>query len=297
MKDDDATEELAACDGKAAQRNVDIRNVAHNVVESAGSAATNILDAVNGVARSVPKIGDAAAKIAVKAEDAVAVLNSPEQVQTLLDACYQAALDGIPKVSSSVDTLVNEYRGKSETTAEAARKLISNQLIKCSTSGFLSGVGGALTLSATVAAVSANVGSVIYVQMRMVAALAQMGGYDIHFDQVQTMVYVCLTGKAMSDILKSAGIKTSERLAVNVIKKLPGQSALRLTVVWGCDSLRSSAKRELSTWGKWCRSSEGLWAAESISPQPRRLATTPIECSLLSKSRALPSLYPTLSKQ
>lgn len=222
MKDDDTTEELAACDGKAAQRNIDIRNVALNVVESAGSAATNILDAVNGVARSVPKIGDAAVNIAVKAEDAVAVLNSPEQVQTLLDACYQAALDGIPKVSSSVDTLVNEYRGKSETTAEAARKLISNQLIKCSTSGFLSGAGGALTLPVTVAAVSANIGSVIYMQMRMVAALAQMGGYDIHSDQVQTMVYVCLTGKAMSDILKSAGIKTSERLAVNVIKKLPG---------------------------------------------------------------------------
>lgn len=179
-------------------------------------------DAVNGVAKSAPKIGDAAANMAVRAEDAVAALNSPEQVQTLLDACYQAALDGIPKVSSSVDTLVDDYRGKSETTAEAAKKLISNQLIKCSTSGFLSGVGGALTLPVTVAAVSANIGSVIYMQMRMVAALAQMGGYDIHSDQVQTMVYVCLTGKAMSDILKSAGIKTSERLAVNVIKKLPG---------------------------------------------------------------------------
>lgn len=98
MKDDDTTEELVACDGKATQRNIDIRNVALNVVESAGSAATNILDAVNGVARSVPKISDVAANIAVKAEDAVAVLNSPEQVQTLLDACYQAALDGIPKV-------------------------------------------------------------------------------------------------------------------------------------------------------------------------------------------------------
>ena len=222
MKDDDTTEELVACDGKATQRNIDIRNVALNVVESAGSAATNIFDAVNGAAKSASKIGDAAANMAVRAEDAVAALNSPEQVQTLLDACYQAALDGIPKVSSSVDTLVDDYRGKSETTAEAAKKLISNQLIKCSTSGFLSGVGGALTLPVTVAAVSANIGSVIYMQMRMVAALAQMGGYDIHSDQVQTTVYVCLTGKAMSDILKSAGIKTSERLAVNVIKKLPG---------------------------------------------------------------------------
>lgn len=33
MKDDDTTEELVACDGKATQRNIDIRNVALNVVE------------------------------------------------------------------------------------------------------------------------------------------------------------------------------------------------------------------------------------------------------------------------
>ena len=32
MKDDDTTEELVACDGKATQRNIDIRNVALNVV-------------------------------------------------------------------------------------------------------------------------------------------------------------------------------------------------------------------------------------------------------------------------
>lgn len=223
MKDDDTAEELAACgDDKDQQRNIDIRNVAFNVVESAGSAAANIVAAVNGAAKSAQGVGDAAAKIAARVEDAVPVLNSPEQVQTFLDACYRAALDGIPKVSSSVDALADDYCNKYGTTEEAARQLISNQLVKCSTSGFLSGVGGALTLPATVAAVSANVGSVIYMQMRMVAALAQMGGYDIHSDQVQTMVYVCLTGKAMSDILKSAGIKTSERLAVNVIKKLPG---------------------------------------------------------------------------
>lgn len=269
MKDDDTTEERAACDGRAAQRNIDMRNVALNVVESAGSAATNILDAVNGVARSVPKIGDAAANIAVKAEDAVAVLNSPEQVQALLDACYQAALDGIPKVSSSVDTLVDEYRGKSETTAEAARKLISNQLIKCSTSGFLSGVGGALTLPVTVAAVSANIGSVIYMQMRMVAALAQMGGYDIHSDQVQTMVYVCLTGKAMSDILKSAGIKTSERLAANVIKKLPGSVCTAINRRVGMRFVTKFGEKGVVNLGKMVPSSAGSWAADSISPQPR----------------------------
>ena len=141
MKDDDTAEELAACgDDKDQQRNIDIRNVASNVVESAGSAAANIIAAVNGAAKSAQGVGDAAAKIAARVEDAVLVLNSPEQVQTLLDACYRAALDGIPKVSSSVDALADDYCGKYDTTAEAARKLISNQLIKCSTRAFYQGL-------------------------------------------------------------------------------------------------------------------------------------------------------------
>ena len=208
-------------EAKGPRREFDIAGIVSDIADGAGNVATNIADTASNAAKSASNVGDAVRDIVSKAGDAASVLNSPEQVQTLLDTCYRAALDGIPNVSRPVDDLVDDYCSKADTTEEAARRLITNQLLKCSTSGFLSGIGGALTLPATVASISANIGSVIYMQTRMVAALAKMGGYDIDSDQVQTMVYVCLTGKAMTDILKSAGIKTSERLAVNVIKKIP----------------------------------------------------------------------------
>ena len=64
---------------------------------------------------------------------------------------------------------------------------------------FLTGLGGIITLPI---AIPANITSVIYVQMRMVAFIAHMRGFDLKDDQVRTLVYIELTGQAVSDILK-----------------------------------------------------------------------------------------------
>lgn len=48
----------------------------------------------------------------------------------------------------------------------ASQKLISNQILKCSSSGFLTGLGGVITLPFPL---PANLMGVIYVQMRMIA--------------------------------------------------------------------------------------------------------------------------------
>lgn len=81
-------------------------------------------------------------------------------------------------------------------------------------------VRGAITLPV---AIPANLASVIYVQMRMIAAIAHMRGYDLKDDQVKTFVFVCLTGQAASDILKQVGIKAGERIAKQAIKKISGE--------------------------------------------------------------------------
>lgn len=143
----------------------------------------------------------------------------------ILDALYDKALKGIPGVSESVDELVDDYFTRYDSPETAAKKMIRFQLAKCGTSGFLTGLGGLITLPA---AIPANISSVMYVQLRMVAAIAKMGGYDIHSDQVQTVIYACLTGSAMSDVLKGAGIKIGEKMAIEGIKKIPGSVLLKI---------------------------------------------------------------------
>ena len=141
-----------------------------------------------------------------------------EQIMDVMSKCYQAALDGLPG-SKSCEELAQEYMDRYKASTIAAKELIKQQLLKCSASGFITGFGGLLTLPLTV---PANVASVLYVQMRMIAALAAIGGYDVHSDEVQTLVYLCLVGSSLTDVVKSTGIKIANKVTTNMLKKLPG---------------------------------------------------------------------------
>lgn len=141
-----------------------------------------------------------------------------EQIMDVMSKCYQAALDGLPG-SKSCEELAREYVDRYKASTIAAKELIKQQLLKCSASGFITGFGGLLTLPVTV---PANVASVLYVQMRMIAALAAIGGYDVHSDEVQTLVYLCLVGSSLTDVVKSTGIKIANKVTTNMLKKLPG---------------------------------------------------------------------------
>lgn len=143
-----------------------------------------------------------------------------KKMLTVLDELYSKALGGIPKVSKPIEELAEDYMQKNPSLESAAKEMIKYQIAKCGTSGFISGLGGALTLAVTL---PANITSVLYVQLRMVAAIAYMGGFDIQSDQVQTMVYACLTGSAISDVLKQTGIKVGQKIAVSSINKIPGK--------------------------------------------------------------------------
>ena len=143
----------------------------------------------------------------------------------ILETVYSKAIDGIPKVSRSVDELANDYLQKNSTPEKAAKSLAKTQVAKCGASGFVTGLGGLITLPV---AIPANISSVLYVQLRMIAAIAKIGGYDTKSDQVQTMVYMCLTGTAINDVIKEVGIKVGEKTLEAAIKKLPGEALVKI---------------------------------------------------------------------
>ena len=143
-----------------------------------------------------------------------------EDIMKLLDSCYEKCLNGIPKVSPSVEKLANDYLKKHRTTEEACRAMLKNQIAKCTTSGVVTGFGGFITMPV---AIPANVSSVIYVQMRMIACVAYMADYELDSDQTQTFIYACLAGVAVNGLLKQAGIKFGEKFTNGLIKKIPGK--------------------------------------------------------------------------
>jgi hypothetical protein len=141
------------------------------------------------------------------------------KVTHVLDWAYEKAVNGLPGTEAAAD-LAESYLRKHSSVENAIDSLIRWQNAKGVTSGFLTGLGGLITLPV---AIPANVASVMYVQIRMIAALAHMRGYDLKDDQVKTFVFVCLTGQAATDILKQAGVKLGTALAKQAIKKIPGE--------------------------------------------------------------------------
>ena len=148
-----------------------------------------------------------------------------EEIIALLDRLYDQVINGVQKVSPPIHVLAQDYMEKNTDVKAAAKSFIDYQIAKCTTSGFITGLGGILTLPV---AIPANVGSVLYVQMRMIATLAYMGGYDTNSDQVQTLVYACLAGISLDQILKQLGIKIGNKVAHNMISKIPGKALTKI---------------------------------------------------------------------
>ena len=139
------------------------------------------------------------------------------KMMQVLEWGYEKAIQGLPGLESA-EELAKRYLEKYDTVDEAIDTFINWQCAKCATSGFITGLGGLLTLPV---AIPANISSVIFVQIRMIATIAKMRGYNLKDDQVKTLVFVALTGQAATDILKQAGITIGSKVGINLIKKMP----------------------------------------------------------------------------
>lgn len=142
-----------------------------------------------------------------------------DQFISFLSQCYEKALKGIPN-SKTAKEIAYEYMERYPDREMAIKKLVDAQVLKCTTSGFLTSLGGFVTLPV---AIPANLASIMYIQLRMIASIAVMGGYNPSDDEVQTLAYACLAGMSAADLCKAGGIKAVNAIATKAIaKKLPG---------------------------------------------------------------------------
>ncbi|MDQ2989590.1 MAG: EcsC family protein [Pseudomonadota bacterium] len=154
---------------------------------------------------------------------------SENKMMQVLDWAYDKAVNGVPGIDSATE-LAQDYMKQEGSAADQVNSLIRWQITKAATSGFVSGLGGILTLPV---AIPANIASVMYVQVRMIAAIAHIGGHDLKEDRVKALVYVCLTGSAATDILKDIGINVGSKLTKAAIMKISGETIKRINQAVG----------------------------------------------------------------
>ena len=172
---------------------------------------------------------------------------SQENIMSVLDKCYEKVIDGIPHISPTESDLAQNYIDKNPDIESAVKSMLKNQIAKCTTSGFITGFGGAITLPVSI---PANLGSVLYVQMRMIACTAYMAGYELSSDQVQTLVYACLAGVSVNEVLKKAGVKFGQKFANNLIEKIPGKVLVKINQKVGFRFITKFGEKGIVNLGK-----------------------------------------------
>ncbi len=151
-------------------------------------------------------------------------------ITAAMEWAYRHAIgDGLPGMEGA-EALAADYRSKAASADEAINALIARQTLNAGASGFLTGLGGIVTLPA---AIPANLASVLYLQLRMIAAIAHLRGHDIRSPRVRAMVIACLVGSPAADLLKDVGVNAGTKLAQQAIQRVSTAALIRLNKAVG----------------------------------------------------------------
>jgi hypothetical protein len=136
------------------------------------------------------------------------------------------AVEGLPPLSSAAD-LAQEYLIDKSYPNNLARtdSLINWETAKNFTSGFITGLGGLITLPVSV---PSALGASWIIQGRMSGSIAVIYGHNLQEDRVRTLVLLSLLGDAGKEVLKDAGIKIGQKITQNIINKIPGKVLIEI---------------------------------------------------------------------
>lgn len=158
----------------------------------------------------------------------------------VLDRLYPTVLDGVPGLGTPRER-ASDARLGGGSLDEQADRLVRRHLAISASAGFLSGLGGWITLPVVL---PANMAAVASVQLHMAASMAALAGHDPASPATRERVLRCLIGSGPADPARDAeqetldrvGLKLAERAANLVVSSTVG------AVKWGA---RNIAKKQV----------------------------------------------------
>ena len=134
----------------------------------------------------------------------------------------------------SCHKLASDYMNSGKTPEESARNFINWQTGKAGLTGFALGLPG---FSAMPLTIPADLASVSYLQLRMIAVIGILFGWEATSDQLRTVAFSCLLGTAAGEAAREVGVKASTRFGSRFIKNISGQSLKKLNDFLGIHNL------------------------------------------------------------
>ncbi len=157
-------------------------------------------------------------------------------------------LGGFGPLSSAM-MLGDEYLIDQGYASDDARvdALIRRETARNFTTGFVTGVGGIITLP--VAIPSALAASWL-IQARMAGAIAHIYGHDLESERVRTTILLSLAGDVAKDALKGIGLQFGSRLTQRAVDQLPGRALVEINKRIGLRLLTTAGQRSFASFSK-----------------------------------------------
>ena len=135
---------------------------------------------------------------------------APEVGGNMLRGLLEAAINGTTMVPAAKSAAA-QHLVKKGTAEDAIESLVLTHVGLAGAQGFVTSLGGLPTLAVTL---PANIAGLAVVQIRLIATIAHLRGYDIDSPRVRTAMILCLMGRDGVRKLMDDGILPSTPLAI-----------------------------------------------------------------------------------
>jgi hypothetical protein len=140
------------------------------------------------------------------------------------------------------EPLALQYIGAPRYRDDDARvaALINREAVKNFTTGFITGLGGFITLPV---AVPAALAASWVLQARMAGAIARIYGHDLESERVRTTILLALAGDVARDAMKDLGLQLGDKLTQRAVDQIPGRALVEVNKRIGTRLLARAGQR------------------------------------------------------
>ena len=177
-----------------------------------------------------------------------ATIPNDESAGKLVKYLLEKGLGGFPPLSSAAN-LADEYLidRDFDSNDERVAALIKWEMTKNFTTGFVTGLGGIVTLPV---GVPSALGASWLIQARMAGAIARIYGHDLAEERVRTLILLSLAGDDAKQAMSDLGLDLGSKLPQSAMKQVPGRALVEINKRIGLQLLTKAGQRGLAQFPK-----------------------------------------------
>lgn len=166
----------------------------------------------------------------------------------LAEYLLDQGIEGVGPLASA-ESLAGEFLADAEYESNDARVdgLILREVAKNFTTGFVTGLGGVITLPVSV---PSALGASWVLQARMAAAIARIYGHDVRSPRTRTTILLSLAGDVAKDAMDGLGLVYGNRLTRRAVEQIPGRALVEVNKRIGLRLLTRVGERSVSSFSR-----------------------------------------------